>query len=104
MAHQHAGAPCPHPTKKACDLARKVEMGQCTAMVDGRNEPHPCTHWAIEKIDERGYCGQHLNSVVLAKYESDRKTRIVTEMNDRIDAYMTWRNEHPSVWDRMVLP
>jgi len=92
---------CEYPTKKACDLARKVALGQCSEMI-GKSEPHPCPNWAIEKVGERGYCGQHVASVVRAEDDRQRKIKVRAEMDNRISAYMAWRVDHPSVWDRMT--
>jgi len=101
MVHAHSGVTCGHPTKKACDLARKVALGQCSEMIEAKGEPHPCPHWAIEKVAERGYCGQHVGSVIRAEDDRTRQAARRAEMDARIDAYIGWRAKHPSVWDRM---
>jgi len=99
--HTHNGVICGYPTKKACDLARKVALGQCSEMIEAKGEPHPCPHWAVEKVADKGYCGQHLGSVIRAEFERDRTERLREELNARIAEYIDWRAEHPSVWDRM---
>ena len=101
MAHKHLGVPCPHPTKKACELARHAELGSCQQMIDSKNEPYPCTNWAVDRIDGRGYCGQHIASVARAADEQVRQTKVRAEMNAHIDRYIAWRELHPSVWDKM---
>ncbi len=99
--HSHGGVVCEHVSKKACDLARKVAMGQCDEMIEAKGEPYPCKNWAIEKVGERGYCGQHIASVIRAEDDRQRQNKRRTEMDARIDDYMAWRQRNPSVWDRM---
>ncbi len=72
-------------------------------MIEAKGEPYPCTHWAIDKVDDRGYCGQHIASVIRAEFEKGLKTRSRAEVNERIDRYLAWREKHPSVHDRMSL-
>ena len=102
-AHSHGGVACSFPTRKACDLARKAALGQCSEMVQakGKGDPYPCPHWAVEKVGYRGYCGQHINSVILAADEMQRRIKAGEALEKRISAYLTWRIDHPSVWDRM---
>jgi hypothetical protein len=102
--HSHGGVVCEHSTKKACDLARKIALGQCSEMIEAKGEPYPCAHWAVEKVGERGYCGQHIASVIRAEDERQRKTRLRAELDGRIDDYMAWRKAHPSVHSRMSRP
>ena len=54
----HKGHPvCEHSSKAACDKARKIAIGQCSAMLD---ELRQCPHWGIDRVDDRAYCGQHI--------------------------------------------
>jgi len=103
MAHAHLGVPCAHPTKKACELARRAELGQCSEMIEAKGEPYPCTHWAIDRIAGRGYCGQHIAAVARAEDETIRRNKVREEMNAHIDRYIAWREIHPSLHDRMPL-
>lgn len=100
-SHSHGGAICDFTTKKACALARKVALGQCAEMIDDKAGPYPCTHWAVEKVAERGYCGTHIGAVVRAEDERLRAAKKRAELDGRIDAFMAWEAEHPSVHDRM---
>ena len=102
MAHAHAGVPCEHPTKKACELARRAAMGQCTEMIDSKSDPYPCKNWAIDRIEGRGYCGQHIAAVARAADDRRRSQERRAQLDRNIDIYIAWRFEHPSVWDRMA--
>jgi len=101
-AHSHSGVTCEHATKKACALARKALLGQCSEMIEAKAGPYPCTHWAVEKVGERGYCGQHIASVIRAEDDRQRNEKRRAELDGRIDTYIDWRTTHPSVWDRMT--
>ena len=78
-------------------------MGQCSEMIDSKSEPYPCTNWAIDKVKGRGYCGQHIASVVRADDERRRSEKARYELDKRIDLYLAWREEHPSIHDRMPI-
>lgn len=95
----HKGHPdCIHDTKKACEQARREAMGHCVELTGAGDE---CTNWAIEQVAGRGYCGQHLSSVLLKEDRDRRIARKRAELDGRITAYLHWRVEHPSIWDRM---
>ena len=99
LAVGHRNHPdCPYSTKKVCEQARREAMGKCAAMTDSGEE---CLNWAIDRVDERGYCGQHLSSVSLRKDREMRAARKKEELDMRIATYLDWQVEHPSVWDRM---
>lgn len=100
-SHSHGGVVCGHATLKACNLARQIELGQCSEMIEKRGEPYPCPHWAVEQVAGRGYCGMHVGSVIRAEDERQRKAKIRAGMDSDIGRYLAWRQEHPSVWDRM---
>lgn len=97
-SHSHGDLVCEHPTKALCSAARREAMGKCAAMTDDK-EPTPCSHWATSMVGERGYCGTHAGSILNATIERERAARKKTLLDERIDTYMTWRDEHPSVWD-----
>jgi len=103
MSHLHGGVVCEHPTRKACDLARKVAMGQCSEMIEAKNEPYPCKNWAVDKVADRGYCGQHIAAVIRAEYERIRRETAQAEITARIDLYLAWRKKNPSIHDRMPI-
>ena len=103
-SHSHGGAICEFATKKVCDLARKVALGPCSEMIEAKGEPYPCAHWAVERVGERGYCGQHIASVIRAEDDRVRAAKKRAELDGRIDTYMGWRAEHPSVWDKRPQP
>ena len=90
---KHEG--CLHASWAACDAAAKVQWGQCKAVV-GDREPVPCTRWAVS---DSGWCWQHYASETeRLKREADA-IAIRKSQQDRIDAYLQWVAEHPSVHD-----
>ena len=101
MSHSHAGVICDHPTKKACAAARRVAMGQCTEMIDSKSDPYPCTNWAVDKVAGRGYCGQHIAKIVRLENDRQRQVAAKADLERRIDLFLAWQADHPSVWDRM---
>jgi len=62
----------------------------------GKHEPEPCSRWAVGK---EGWCWQHF----VAETERVRNEAHIaierTAINERIDAYIEWTRDHPSVWD-----
>jgi hypothetical protein len=104
--HMHGGVPCyqGYPSKKACDTASRLSLGQCSEMIEAKSGPYPCKNWAVEKVTGRGYCGQHIASVIRAEDDKQRKAKRRAEMDARIDEYTAWRSTHPSVWDKMARP
>lgn len=89
---------CEFSSKAACDKARRIAIGQCASMLDENRE---CPHWGIDKVNDKPYCGQHLNSVFLAADQARRDAARKAEIDGRIDQFLLWTGEHPSVWDRM---
>ena len=82
----HKGHPvCEHSSKAACDKARKIAIGQCSAMLD---ELRQCPHWGIDRVDDRAYCGQHIGSVYRAADEARRMLARRRQLNDLIDGYL----------------
>lgn len=97
----HRGHPdCPYPTKKACMDAQKAALGPCSAFV-GEREPHPCGKWAVVVVGDQPLCGLHANAAALRLDQRGRELRRRAEINTRIDRYLAWTADHPSVWDRM---
>lgn len=86
------------PTKKAQLALFRAQMGLCSAMIE---EDKPCPHWGIGRVNDRAYCGAHIRSVYLAEDRVRREIARKAEIDGRIDAYMAWTAEHPSVLDRM---
>jgi len=104
MAHLHAGAPCPHKTQAACERARRVAIGQCVAMVSRKGTgPSPCVNWGVDRVNDRPYCGQHLNSILLEADRTGRLARREAKVQGRINLFLAWTAEHPSVHDRMLV-
>ena len=96
----HKGDPnCEFTSKAACEKARRIAIGQCVSMID---EGHQCGHWGIDRVDDRAYCGQHLNSVYLAADNARREAARKEAMSRRIDEALAWHASHPSVWDRLT--
>lgn len=89
---------CVHTSKAACDKAQRVAMGQCASMIA---EDRQCANWGLGRVENRPYCGQHLNSVYLAADEARRTATYHEAMNARIDRALLWHREHPSIHDRM---
>jgi uncharacterized protein (UPF0212 family) len=85
MAHKGHPTGCDFTSKAACEKARRIAIGQCVSMVA---EDRQCIFWGIDKVDDRPYCGQHLNSVYLAADEARRNLARRTEINGRIDTYI----------------
>jgi hypothetical protein len=84
-------------SKSACERARREALGPCVELT-GSGES--CSHLGIERVEERSYCGQHLNSVLLEADRSRRAAQRKAELDERIDRFMAWSSNHPSVWDR----
>lgn len=95
MAHKNHPV-CEFTSKATCDKAARIAIGQCSAMID---EDRPCAHWGIGTVEDKPYCGQHLNGVFLAADKAKREIARKAEVDARIDAYMARRRDHPSVWD-----
>jgi hypothetical protein len=76
-------------------------MGQCTEMIGDKGEPYPCKNWAIDRIEGRGYCGQHIGAVARSADERARRRERQSALDKRIDIYLAWTADHPSVWDQM---
>lgn len=83
-----------------CDKAAEHQWGPCQAVV-GKHEPEPCSRWAA---DDKGYCGQHYVAKVEGERAAERIAIAKAEMDQRIDAYIEWSKEHPSVWDSQLAP
>lgn len=98
----HKGHPvCQYTSKAACERARREELGPCIAML---SEDRQCNHLATDKVDGRGYCGQHISSVYLAADNAARLAVKRAAVDARIDRYQQFVAEHPSVWDAMHDP
>lgn len=82
----------------ACDKAARVAIGQCVSMIA---EDRQCGNWGIDKVNDRPYCGQHLNSVFLAADAARREAARKEDIDQRVDTYMAWVALHPSVNDPM---
>ena len=97
MAHKSHPI-CDHNSKAACDKARRVAIGPCASMIA---EDKPCPHWGIDKVNDKPYCGQHMNSVFLAADQARRDAARKAEIDARIDQFLLWTSAHPSVWEAM---
>ncbi len=62
----------------------------------GKHSPEPCTRWAVAA---EGFCEQHYLSKVEDEKRKAREAAHTLQLNERIDAYIEMRKEHPSVWD-----
>lgn len=95
----HKGHPtCEFTSKVSCEKARRIAIGQCAAMID---ETHECTHWGVDTVEGRAYCGQHLNSVYLAADRRRREETKKADLNARIDAYIEWTKTFPGFLEHM---
>ena len=99
-AHSHAGIICPHPTKAACEKARREALGQCVEMTLAK-EPTQCRLWASSLVEGRPLCNAHAGAVLVRHLEERRKADKAAYLQSRVTAYRDWTAEHPSVWDRM---
>lgn len=95
--HRTVHKPCPNgKTNWAdCDAAVAHQFGKCIAFV-GDKTPEPCSRWAF---DAKGYCGQHYISMTEAARKAERIAIAQQELSYRIDAYIAYTAEHPSIWD-----
>lgn len=94
-SHKQGHPNCPFTSWSACDKAVQVRFGQCVAVV-GDREPTPCTRWAVS---EQGLCGQHYASVIERARKAEREAARMADINARVDAYIAWVKDHPSVHD-----
>lgn len=99
--HKAVHAPCPNGATSwdACDKAAQEARGRCSALT---KEAEECSNWSIDEHDGRGYCGQHYASAVQRELDRERKEVKRVELDDRITAYLAWRETHPGVWERMA--
>ena len=92
----HVG--CVYTTKAACARARQEELGHCTHLTQDANE---CSHWAVDRgNDGKGYCNQHLASIVLADFKARRAAARKQSMDAAAERFIEKTRLHPSVWDR----
>lgn len=97
----HKGHPvCEFTSKAACEKARRIAIGQCSAMLE---ETRQCPNWGVDRVDDRAYCGQHIGTVYRVADEARRTAEKREAMNARIDRALAFHRDHPSVWDRMPL-
>lgn len=98
--HRIAHPECPQGVKSwdACDRAVLEARGRCVALTEKEDE---CPNWAVAEFEERGYCGQHYASRVNAAMAATRAATRKAELDQRIEAYIAWTAEHPSILDRM---
>lgn len=101
--HRKAHDPCPYAASNwaECDYRAKEARGRCASLTDAET---PCKNWATDDYDGLGYCGSHFASRVNAAVKAKKEAARMAEVNARIDAYMAWTKEHPSVWDSMTRP
>ena len=100
--HKTVHRPCPNgKTNWAdCDEAVAHQFGKCVAFVGDRT-PEPCSRWAF---DAKGYCGQHYVSMTEAARRKEAIAIAQQALEYRIDAYIAYTREHPSVWDSPRVP
>jgi hypothetical protein len=98
----HKGHPeCIFTTKKGCEANKRLEMGKCVAMT---GESSQCDNWGIDRVEDKAYCGQHINSVLLKADNDRRAAKKRAELDGRIDLYLMHRAAHPSLHDTMREP
>jgi len=74
-----------------------MQYGQCVA-ITGDREPVPCTRWAVS---EKGWCWQHHVSELEKTKREERIAIRQAELDSRIETYLAWVRDHPSVHDSM---
>jgi hypothetical protein len=96
--HKAVHRPCPYGKTnwQDCDTAHDHRFGQCRAMVADKKGPHQCSRWAG---GDEGLCGQHLVAEIEASIRSKHIAIAEAELSYRIDAYIAYTAEHPSIWD-----
>lgn len=95
MAHKSHPA-CVFTSKAACERARRAALGPCREMID---EDKSCKNLGTDEYDGKAYCGQHLNSAVLAADRVNREAKVRADRDGRADTFLAWVADHPSVWD-----
>jgi len=85
-------------SKAAALRALHEELGRCVALTEKETE---CRNWAIDRVNDRGYCGQHVASILLREDSARREATRKAEVDHRIETFMAWSALHPSTWDRM---
>jgi hypothetical protein len=55
-------------------------------------------------VGDNGWCWQHYASELERIKRADRIAIARAELDARIDSYMEWVREHPSVWDSKHTP
>jgi len=89
--HTHAGQPCEHGSKAACEKARREALGRCVAMLkpDKVNaEPKSCTLWATDRVNGRPHCGQHYASAVNQELQARAQRAKQERLDGAIDRYI----------------
>lgn len=99
-AHAKAHAPCPYGqfNWSDCDRESSHRWGMCKSLVQKKNnDPEECSNWAVS---EAGLCGQHYASVIERELTAKRIAMAKAAIDVRIEEFMEWTRDHPSVWDR----
>jgi len=86
---------CPHKTKAACEQAQRAELGRCSAMTQSETE---CSNWAVDRVNDRPYCGQHIASIAAAADKERRQAIRKARMDQAADEFIEFTKLHPSVW------
>lgn len=82
------------PTKKALLEAFHAEMGRCVALTEKQIE---CTNWAVDRVNGRGYCGQHIAGIVQREDQERRAAEKRRKLLLRIDEYLQWTDQEAHV-------
>ena len=87
--HLHGARVCEHPTKKACEAARREARGRCTELVKSdRSGQTSCSNWAVERVNGRGVCGQHYEALLNREREAEARRRRQADLDKAINRYM----------------
>lgn len=85
-------------TKAQLKRERQEALGKCRALIDKKGEPGECKNWAT---DENGYCGVHFASEMNRMTAEAVRLLARQDLEERIEKYIAWTEEHPHVWDKM---
>lgn len=95
----HKGHPkCVYTSKAACSLAEHEKLGRCTELTQAK-EPTACGKWAGSLVMGRGVCDQHAEKLLNDARTIEKRREAQAILENRLDDYIAWTTEHPSVWD-----
>lgn len=107
--HLHSGVECEHLTKKACEAARKEAMGRCSELLQSdKSGSTTCSNWAVERVNDRGVCGQHYGSMLDRQTKAEREAARRARIESAIQGYLDREPERQAAtiawWEANATP